>query len=538
MTREYVEQALSAADGGALEGIPIGSGVLHRLETSRIFSFFLHPNSYAMYLGILGAITAGWIWSMRESLHRFAAESAGRIFRKSSASGNPDKRASSLLSILTGAGGVILLALLLASCILIPLCLWLTYSRGGLLSALAAAGAFLVSALWRKKAPKEALAAVILVVLVITLFQGQTAFSADNIEVRDVSFIGRLKDPQTVAQRLSYWKTALAMIADNPWFGVGWGAFESAYPRYMVLGGYPVRLAHNNYLQVWAETGLLGLNLFVGILLVALYTFWRKSRSFSAGAMRGMACGLGAGIVGFMVNSLVDFALYLPSLCFFVFTCLGLLAAIPGDDENDKFSIPLKVPSAIVLQVALVAFIILLFRSCIALRLYETVEKQASSAFPNAFSRERGFRSDPQFQYRVLKESVPQLKKSISYFSFSSDSHMMLGNTYLRLAALEQAPHLIREAIGHLNRAAELNSLSPYIQQLLAQAYWKEGAAANQTGSFQKALRAEQKASNNFPVHPAFHKELADIYTALGNVEQAQQEAARAAELSKHYREF
>jgi tetratricopeptide (TPR) repeat protein len=114
----------------------------------------------------------------------------------------------------------------------------------------------------------------------------------------------------------------------------------------------------------------------------------------------------------------------------------------------------------------------------------------------------------------------------------------MLGNTYLRLATLEQAPHLIREAIGHLNRAAELNSLSPYIQQLLAQAYWKEGAAANQTGSFQKALRAEQKASNNFPVHPAFHKELADIYTALGNVEQAQQEAARAAELSKHYREF
>lgn len=532
MTRKYVEQTLQQGKEGSISGVQIGTGVLHRLETPRIFSTFLHPNAYALYLAMLGALTIGWIWGMSESIIEFGRKTLRRL------RGRADE-SNGLLAVCRGVGGAVLLLLLLASCLLIPYCLWLTYSRGGMLSASVVVLLFVFLKFSRRKLPKEALAVAVAVVALGVILHAHNAFSADTIKVKHISFLGRLKDSQTVEQRLSYWKTTLDMIRDNPWFGVGWGAYESAYPRYMILGGYPVKLAHNNYLQVWAETGIAGLNLFLGIWLIFLYTFWRKIRSGIPGELRGLAFGLGAGIIAFLVNSLTDFALYLPSLVWFVFAFLGLLAAIPSDEsEKDTFRVPLKVPVAVVLVVLLAGFVTVLYRSFLGLSLYHEVEEERNMAFPNEFTQERGFKSDPQLQYRVLKRSVPRLKESISYFPLDAEPYHLLGDTYLKLASIEQAPYLVPNAITCLKRAADLNRMSPYIPQLLAMAYWTEGSTTKEFDYYEEALKAEKKASENFPVNPAFHKKLEEIYTALGQPDEAQKEAALAKELAKHYHEF
>jgi hypothetical protein len=50
-------------------------------------------------------------------------------------------------------------------------------------------------------------------------------------------------------------------------------------------------------------------------------------------------------------------------------------------------------------------------------------------------------------------------------------------------------------------------------------------------------LRAEKKASANFPVNPEYHRKLSQIYRALGMKEQARDEALKTKELRKHYKE-
>lgn len=115
------------------------------------------------------------------------------------------------------------------------------------------------------------------------------------------------------------WRDTLAMIRANPVTGVGIGAYETSYPIYsrddgaVVLGkSYSVDRAHNDYLQILAECGVVG-----GAL--ALWFIATISRAIARGLKsrdplrRAFAIGGGAGIFGLLVHSLVDFNLQLPS---------------------------------------------------------------------------------------------------------------------------------------------------------------------------------------------------------------------------------
>lgn len=82
--------------------------------------------------------------------------------------------------------------------------------------------------------------------------------------------------------RLLMWKVTTRIIVDNPWFGVGIGGFSGAYGKAQAayfasgeateqeeyLAGSP-EYAFNEFLQIAAETGLIGLLLFWGILYVS-----------------------------------------------------------------------------------------------------------------------------------------------------------------------------------------------------------------------------------------------------------------------------
>jgi hypothetical protein len=330
------------------------------------------------------------------------------------------------------------------------------------------------------------------------------------------------------------------MVKDNPWFGVGWGAFEKAYPRYMILDGYPVKLAHNNYLQVWAETGILGLNAFVGLWLVFLYTFWKKVRPGAAGELRGVACGVGAGVIAFLSNSLVDFALYLPTFVYFVYAMLGLLVAVPTEDKKeDKFSFRFSTFPAIALIASVCFFLFLLYRSFMGMTVFMQAEDARNAAFPTQFAVQQGIAEPARAeQHQALRRCIPLLEKSRKYFPLDAETHHMLGDTYLRLYEMEKDIRLLDKAIVTMKRSGELNPLSPQVFNSLATAYWIKGNATGDINMYFKALEAEKRASENFPVNPEFHDRLRQIYESLDMKEQAKEEKKKYRELRKHFHEM
>ena len=76
---------------------------------------------------------------------------------------------------------------------------------------------------------------------------------------------------ETFGTRVRLWKIAGRMIADHPLTGVGSGNFVAAYPRY-AHGEMETRLyvTHSAYVGMAAETGLVGLTLFLVLIGLAL----------------------------------------------------------------------------------------------------------------------------------------------------------------------------------------------------------------------------------------------------------------------------
>ncbi len=86
-------------------------------------------------------------------------------------------------------------------------------------------------------------------------------------------------------ERLAHWQAAVRMIEAHPWLGVGWGNYAAAYPSFRLLPWQnALGHAHNIYLNVFAETGVLGLLTYVIAWVIAIALTWRLARQARVGA--------------------------------------------------------------------------------------------------------------------------------------------------------------------------------------------------------------------------------------------------------------
>lgn len=104
------------------------------------------------------------------------------------------------------------------------------------------------------------------------------------------------------------------IFADHPWVGTGLGTLAVVYPGYASFyDGRRVEHAHNDYLELLADTGVIGGLL--GLSFVGLF-FWRAMANFASAkpslARASIAGALVAGS-GLLFHSLVDFNLHIPS---------------------------------------------------------------------------------------------------------------------------------------------------------------------------------------------------------------------------------
>lgn len=121
----------------------------------------------------------------------------------------------------------------------------LTHSRGAFL-------ALCMSALWIAWRSGKLFKAVMVLGVLAALFP----LVAPESVLERLSTIGDTKESSANA-RLTAWATAMRMISDNPVLGVGMRNFQS---RFLDYSDEPAKVghtyvAHNSYLQIWAESG-------------------------------------------------------------------------------------------------------------------------------------------------------------------------------------------------------------------------------------------------------------------------------------------
>ncbi|MCK9573953.1 MAG: O-antigen ligase family protein [Candidatus Omnitrophica bacterium] len=198
--------------------------------------------------------------------------------------------------------------ILLVICLLGFYCLLKTSSRGAWLGLLVGISVYFF--IYNKK-----LAIIIPVAVILLLMITPKGF--DRVT-------GLFKpERNTVWERTILWKTGWSMVEENPILGKGINTFSKYFPKYKPADYPDLRYAHNSYLQMWSEIGIMGLLLFLSIPLSILIRALRGIKLKASYGQQGLILlGLIAGYIGFLVHSCFDnnlFSLVLTTL-FWVFS--------------------------------------------------------------------------------------------------------------------------------------------------------------------------------------------------------------------------
>jgi len=139
--------------------------------------------------------------------------------------------------------------------------------------------------------------------------------------------------------RIALWESTLAMIADRPLFGIGWGAYQLVYPTYDFFINDPDTIiyhAHNMYLHLAAEIGVPGLLVFLALMIgharLALATAENAANRWVSGLMLGVL----AAVIGLAVGGLTDYILFNPQMAMLFWLLNALTVVVHLNGYSDK----------------------------------------------------------------------------------------------------------------------------------------------------------------------------------------------------------
>ena len=279
-----------AANGAGPAGFLIGGNLL------RAFGHFGQPNPFAAYVAT-GLLVAGGI-------------GIALVTR------SPRSLLSPTGVLVALVGGVLLLALLAS------------LSRSAWI-AVAAAVVVMLVAHDRRTAPLVGLGFLLALLLgLVGLFgllppvvTSRFTVLLDNFALFDARSVTLSAANFALVQRMAIWQAAWEIYQQHPVLGIGLGNFDVAYPSY-ALPGWPQLPghAHNHYLNLLAELGVLGLSAYVVLLGWLYVSVWRAVQQAKAAlgqpempalAVYGAALGALGVLVLLTVHHLFD-NLYVP----------------------------------------------------------------------------------------------------------------------------------------------------------------------------------------------------------------------------------
>jgi hypothetical protein len=129
--------------------------------------------------------------------------------------------------------------------------------------------------------------------------------------------------------RLDYWRAAVQTTGSHPLLGTGPGTFQRPYARLKSPDAEMARLAHNDYLEQFSDSGLPG-----GI----LYSLWIVTGLIFVGknlwkSQNQILFAIFLGLIGWFIQGLGEFELFIPALAWTTFILLGCLLAFPKVPE-------------------------------------------------------------------------------------------------------------------------------------------------------------------------------------------------------------
>ena len=141
-----------------------------------------------------------------------------------------------------------------------------------------------------------------------------------------------------MSARFDYWRAAVHTVRTRPAFGTGPGTFAIAYLQVKRPESEMARLAHNDYLQQASDSGVLGFATYTAFIVGALLCGRPRTNNGGTDLIR---LAIWLGLLGWAVQGLLEFGLYVPALAWCAFAIMGTLVAqgpeLPTPSQSASF---------------------------------------------------------------------------------------------------------------------------------------------------------------------------------------------------------
>lgn len=304
-----------------------------------------------------------------------------------------------------------------------------------------------------------------------------------------------LEENLSAQTRFAIWANSLAIFKDHPLLGAGKGNFRFIYPLYAQRviqdPSFSVESraadVHNDYVQLLAETGVLGTVAFVFILILLSRRLWQGLKKPAYPQLFPLTFALAA----ILAEAFWDFPFNLPVPNAFFWIYSGLLWKLLQTEPVGVFQKPSRALSfipVILLTIISTSFAIFMV-----------------SSLRGEFYYSRGARA---FHQDRLAEAERDLRRATQISpSYDSRSHFLYGLLMLREGNYPMA-------IASTLRSLVLN---PYNINALNNL----GVAYASLGDFSKAIRAFETTIKIWPHGTDAHNNLGTIYALKGEKEKA-----------------
>ena len=280
------------------------------------------------------------------------------------------------------------------------------------------------------------------------------------------SFAGLFSDEWSTGEgRWPIWRDTLRLIRDYPFFGCGLGAYQTVFQKYQTaVIDREYTFAHNDYLQILAELGVVGSSIAAALIL---FIFVKALRAATRGPDRETRY-LGLGCVGALtaigIHSVTDFNMYIPANVLVLAWIAGITASLPSLPERP---VPVrKVLGRVFFKRFAIALAGLLILFAPAWILFETNFKNEASA-ERRFCRFGICDTDAVLDTQISEHGgsvsavpVEDLLEALRGDVAAPNRWCDLGEALLKTGRVNQARYSIQTAVA----------LGPYIPPILRRA--------------------------------------------------------------------
>ena len=298
-------------------------------------------------------------------------------------------------------------------------------------------------------------------------------------------------------ERVAWTQDAFSMVKDRPVLGAGGGGWASLYFQYQSYD-YATGEVHNDFLEIWVETGTVGILAFLALLAATAWALVRLGRG-------GFIASLAGAAVLLVLHSALDFDMALGYVGIILWSLFGIIDGLGAASRR---------PASLAVRAAQPA------------RVGAAQPARVGAAQPaRVGAAQPVWVGAAQPVWVVAALLTPAFILSLVALCFAAGTSV--GRQAGRLFGSAVRP----DQLSIFDRASALDPLSPALRLNAGRAYGAIYQLTGQAEFLDTALAAYEKAVALDPFYPYHHSALAGFELEIGRWEPAAAEFEKALEL-------